>query len=166
MYIFFTIFGIVFVILFATVSNFLHDFFEDSLVVDIIAPKDKGLWSKINLTVFPTVIWGLIELPVLGNHNFLLLSVLINLSVSAAVIYVIKIGAETLFKKTNQIINIVSIVIATFVGFLASYILLISSKQTQNLYVNILGLIIFLGVYTMIVLYPPKTEFFGHNSDK
>ena len=160
MYVFFTVAGAVFIALFATITNFIYDLFPINKITNFFKPRNDGIWSNINSTMLPIILWGFIEVSVIGDKSLFFLAIILNVFVSSAVIYIIKYTIFVIFKVQNNIINLFSIYFATLIGQTLVYMLLIISKTTKNLYISIIGLGAFLLFYLMLTLFPPKTEFF------
>lgn len=162
MYVFFTIGGIIFVSLISIIIYFIYDIFPISKVTNFLNPIQKSLWNDINITVIPILTWALIELPVLGLNNFFIISIISNLCISSAVIYVIKYGYLLIKKEDNNLVNLISIVVSSFFGFILSYFILkISNINNYNLYFSIGELLVLIGFVFYLKIFPPKTFFFA-----
>lgn len=160
MYIYFTVFGILFVSVFAIVTNYLYELFPINKITNFFAPLGKGVWQRINGLVLPTILWGFIELPILGDLSFFWLAILLNICVSSAVMYVIKYSADLIFKKQNNVINLIAILGSTIIGFILSYLVFMISSNGNYLFISIGALLILLVMYTLLLFFPPKSEFF------
>ena len=162
MYLYFTIFGFIFVAIFATVTNYLYDMFPINKITNFFKPLGKGYWYKINSLVLPTILWGFIELPILGNLSLFWVSILLNVCVSSAVIYVIKYGYYLIVNDEieNNLINLLSIYVASFIGFVIAYLVFMISSIGGYYLLSILAVIILFVLYVLISLFPPKSDFF------
>ena len=161
MYLYFTIFGILFVGCFATVTNYLYEFLPINKFTNFFKPLGKGVWHKINDLVLPTILWGFIELPILGNLKLFGVSFILNVCIGCSVMYVIKYGSYVLFKKENNIINLISIYASTIVAFVLSYFMfMLSSVNNYYIIISIVVIMLWLVIYTLVTLFPPKSEFF------
>lgn len=161
MYMYFTIFGILFVSCFATVTNFLYDFFPINKFTNFFKPLGKGIWHKISDLVLPTILWSFIELPILGNLKLFWIATVLNLCIGSSLMYVIKYGSYVLLKKENNIINLISIYVSTIVSYLLSYFMfMLSSVNNHYIIISIVILLICLLIYIIVNLFPPKSEFF------
>ena len=161
MYMYFTIFGILFVGCFATVTNYLYEFLPINKFTNFFKPLGKGVWHKISDLVLPTILWGFIELPILGNLKLFWISFLLNICIGCSVIYVVKFGSYVLLKKENNFINLIAIYASTIISFLLSYFMfMLSTVNNYYIIISIVVLLIFLVIYILFNLFPPKSEFF------
>lgn len=162
MYTFFGMFGFIFISMFATLTNYIYDIFPMNKYTNFLYQLDnKGIWGKISVTVFPILLWSLVELPILGNNSNFLIGVIINILVSCAVIFEIKYGIGLLINKENNTINLISIYIATLIGQLVSYMIFKMDPFFQgNHIMSILGMVLLLNLYIIVIIKPPKIEFF------
>ena len=167
MEIFFAVFGFFFVSIFATVTNYLYEFFPYNNFFKIIHSLEEGIFNKINILILPIIIWTMIELPLLGNKNLLFLSLLLNITISSAIVYVIKYGMFGLFEKVGNTVNLISIYIGAFVGQFISFLIISISNSNLNVFIAITEVLIILILYILIMLFPPRTNFFtGATKDK
>ena len=166
MHLFFAVFGFIFVALFAIVANYIFDLFPYNKVTSFIAPKKEGIWNNITVTILPILVWSLIEMPIMGTKTLFILAVFLNIFVSCSVIYVIKYGSYILFQKENNIINIVAIFISSLIGNILVYMLFIISDERGNMLTNIIGILVFLIIYSYLTIRPPKIAFFGISKEE
>lgn len=159
MNVFFSIFGFVFITAFAIVTEYLYEFFPINKITNFFKPTTKGTWSKVNATILPIILWSCIATPILIKNSNFLISVVLNIFVSCSVLYVIRFVA-LVFKKENHTINIISIVIATLLGQLLNYLVLLVGKENTHFYYSLIGIIALLFIYVSITLYPPQSSFF------
>ncbi len=162
MYAFFTIFGFIFVSIFATVTNYIYEIFPFNRFTNFLYQIDnKGIWSKINVTVLPILIWSLVGLPILGNNANFIVSVAVNIIISSAIIYEIRYGALMLANKENDKINLISIYIGALIGQTISFMILKMQTLWQGSYlISILGIIFMIAIHCLLIIKPPKKGFF------
>lgn len=161
MYLFFMFGGIIFVCFASIIIYFIYDIFPIGKITTFLNPIQKSLWNDINISVIPTLVWGLIELPVLGINNLFIISIISNICLSSAVVYVIKYGYLLIKKESNDVLNIISIIISTVFGFVLAYLILnISNTNNYNLYFSIGELLVLIGFVFYLKLFPPKSFFF------
>ena len=151
MYIFFLIFGIIFTLTLGIFINYIYEFFPINKVTNFIHPTNSNhLFNNINILNIPIIIWALFELPIFGKNPNFIFSILTNIFISCAIIYIIKYGSEIIFKKNNNFINILSIVLASIIGtFVSILILMITPIFDFNIYISIVGLLI---IITILIL--------------
>ena len=73
MYLFFLIFGIVFILTAGIFINYIYEFFPINKITNFIySTNNNHLFNDISILNIPIVIWGLFELPIFGkNPNFI-----------------------------------------------------------------------------------------------
>ncbi len=160
MILFFSVFGFIFISCFAIVTEYIYEIFPVNKITNFFKPISKGVWGKVNSTVLPIIIWGFIELPIMASNTHFLMSVILNIFVSCAFLYVIKFSAM-LFNKENKFIDIVSILITTILGQTLSYLVLYTGSNVLEFYYSVIGIVILFIMYIIVSLYPPKSAFFN-----
>lgn len=164
MYIYFTVFGILFTSVFASITNYMYDLFPINKITNFFAPLGGGIWHKINALTLPTILWSFIEVPVLGDLSFFFLSVILNVCIQCSIMYVIKYSSLLIFKNENNFINLISIFVASVVGFFLAYLIfIISSVSMKYMLVSIISLLLIMCLYIVVIYFPPKSEFFRGN---
>ena len=117
MYLFFLIFGIIFILAAGIFINYIYEFFPINKVTNFIySTNNNHLFNDISTLNIPIIIWGLFELPIFGKNPNFIFSLLTNLFISCAIIYIIKYGSEILFNRKDNLVNIISIVVASIIG--------------------------------------------------
>ncbi len=164
MYLFFMISGYLFVVGLSIVFNFLFELFPINKLTKFLSPLEKTTFNKINIIIIPNILWSLIEIVILGNNKFFILGFILNVFISMCVMYVIKFGYDLIANRESNIVNVVAIFFSCFFGFFCNYICLLIgvNKQINTLY-SIVGILVLIGFYFIIRLYPPKSEFFRGN---
>lgn len=160
MYTFFSVFGFLFIVIASILINYIYNIFSINKVTNYLYPTDgRNILNEINITVLPIIVWGFVELPVLsGNSNFLI-STILNIIVSCAIIYEIKFGIYILLKKDNKFIDIVSIITSTFFGQFISFMILKSKPIIEfgkiTYVISISGIVILLLIHSFLILKYP-----------
>lgn len=162
MYTFFVVFGFLFVSASATFLNYIYDIFAINKITNFLQPLDnRSIWNKINVTILPILIWSLIEFPILGGNGNFILSIIVNIVLSCAVIYEIKYSCMVFFNKENNTINLISIYVATLFGQAVSFMILkMKTFFNGNYLISIISLVLLIIIYVLISTHPPKTSFF------
>ena len=161
MYLFFMVTGFLFVVGFSVVLNFLYEIFSINRFTEFLSPTTNTVFNKISIVIIPNILWSLIELVLLGNNYYFVLGFLLNIIVSLCVMYVIKYGYKLVVNTDSNIVNIVAIFVSCFFGFVINYLcLLIGVSRDINPLYSILGVIIFIILFVLIKLFPPKSDFF------
>lgn len=164
MYLFFMVSGYLFVVCLSIVFNFLFELFPINKVTKFLSPLEVTTFNRISIIIIPNIFWALIELIILGSNKFFILGFMLNVFISMCVMYVIKFGYDLIASKESNIVNVVAIFFSCFFGFFCNYICLLIgvNKQINALY-SITGMLVLIGLYFIIRLFPPKNEFFRGN---
>lgn len=165
MYLFFCVYGFLFVSVFANIKSYLNELFPDNKIVEFISPVEDSLWNSINSLVVPTTIWSIIELPVLGKCSHFSIGFLLNIIVGCGIIYVVKNFFEIVLKKDNKTVNIIANIVGAAIGFFLSYLFLIISKN-GNVFISIVTVLGFLILLILVYIFPPKSFFFEIKKNK
>ena len=148
MYLFFMITGFLFVTGLSILINYIYEIFSINKITKFLSPTENTIFNKIGITIIPSIIWSLIEIPMLGTNYYFLLGFILNIIISMSVIYVIKYGYNLINKNENNIVKIISIIGGTFFGFTVNYLSLL------------IGILLFTVFYILIKIFPPKSNFF------
>lgn len=161
MYLFFMATGFLFVIGLSILLNNLYELFSINKLTNFLSPTENTIFNKISITIIPNLLWSLIEITLLGTNYFFLLGLILNITISMSVIYVVKYGYNLINKKESNIVNIISIITGTFFGFTVNYLsLLIGVNRETNLITTLIGILIIIAFYILIKIFPPKSNFF------
>lgn len=161
MYAFFAIFGFLFIVISSILTNYIYTVFSINKVTNFLYPTDgRNIIDEINITVLPIIVWGFVELPILGNNDNFIISILLNIFVSCSIIYEIKYGFYLVLKKEIKFINIIAICLATMLGQIVSYMILKSNPliilDNIEYVTSIIGMIIILLLHSLIILKIPQ----------
>ena len=161
MYLFFMITGFLFVTGLSILINYIYVIFSINKITKFLSPTENTIFNKIGITIIPSIIWSLIEIPMLGTNYYFLLGFILNIIISMSVIYVIKYGYNLINKNENNIVKIISIIGGTFFGFTVNYLsLLIGIQRDSKLTTSLIGILLFTVFYILIKIFPPKSNFF------
>lgn len=163
MYTFFTVFGVFFVIISSILINYIYNIFSINKVTSFLNPIDgRSILDEISLTILPIIVWSFIEIPVLGDNNNFLIAIILNIIVNCSIIYIMKYGIFVFFNQENNLITIISISIATILGYFVAFMVL-KSHFLINLghfsyFVSIIGMIILLTLHSLYILKKPSIK--------
>lgn len=160
MYLFFTIFGILFCSISTFIIYFIYDLFSINKITNILNPIEKSIWNDINMAVLPTLVWGLIELPVFGFNNLFIISIILNICVGSAVMYIIKYSSYLFNNKNTLFYDLISIFIAILFGQFIEGLVVAMGSQNFNIFISILSLLGLIIFVLYLKINPPKTFFF------
>ena len=160
MYLFFTIFGILFCSISTFIIYFIYDLFPITKITNILNSTKKSIWNNINIAVLPTLFWGLIELPILGLNNLFIVSIILNICVGSAVMYIIKYSSYLFNNKNTLFYDLISIFIAVLFGQIIEGLVVAMGSSNINIFISILSLIGLIIFVLYLKINPPKTFFF------
>lgn len=164
MYLFFTLFGFLFIFLSSIGIYYIYEVFSINKVTNFLNPTLDTTWNRINITIIPVLIWGFIELPILGSNSYFLMSLILNSCVSSAVMYVIRYGNLIFNASDSKFVDIMSMFVGTILGQVIAYIvLLIGLRSSNGIWISIIGILLYTCFVFMLKIYPPKSEFFRGN---
>lgn len=164
MYIFFMVTGFIFTIGLSIVLNYLYSIFSINKITKFLHPTDETIFNQISIPIIPIILWSFIELPILGNNNFFLVGLILNIFLTSSIIYIIKYGYKLISPKESNIVAIIAILVSTFFGFIINYLSLLIGKD-GDLLNSIIGLLVITAFYIIIKIFPPKSEFFRGASE-
>ncbi len=161
MVLFFMISGYLFVVGLSVILTYLFELFSINKVTKFLSPTEDTVFNKIGIVIIPNILWALIEIALLGNNRYFMLGFILNIFISSCLMYVVKYGYSLISNYESNIVNVVAIFFACFFGFLCNYLCLMIGvdKEINPLY-SILCLLIFISIYVIIRIFPPKNEFF------
>lgn len=166
MYLFFMISGFLFIIGSSILLNYIYDIFSINKITNFLKPRENTIFNKIGLTIIPNIIWALIEIPIIGKNYYFIIGFLLNIFISSAVIYVIRYGYNLINKNEHNIVIIISILCGTFFGLVVNYLcLLIGKTKNTNIIYSLIEISIFILIYILVKIFPPKSNFFRGNQE-
>lgn len=163
MYLFFMISGLLFVIGLSVLLKFIYEIFPINKITNFLSPTEESVFNNIEKVIIPNILWALIDVSLLGSNYYFLLGFILNIFVSMATIYVIEYGYRLIINKNknNNLINIISIITGSIFGFSVNYLcLLIGVSKDIKMYYSVIGILLFIIIYIIIKLFPPKSNFF------
>lgn len=159
MILFFMIFGLLFTIGFSIVLHYIYSIFSINKITNFLNPTENTVFNKISISIIPLILWSYIEIPMLGDNYYFVLGLFLNIFITLSIAYIIKYGYSLISKKESDIVNITSIIVSTFFGFIINYICLLLGK-TISIHTSLIGVLIITVFYIIIKIFPPKSEFF------
>ena len=163
MYLFFMISGFLFVTGLSVLLKFIYEIFPINKITNFLSPTEESVFNNIGKVIIPNILWALIEVSLLGSNYYFLLGFILNIFVSMSTIYVIEYGYRLIINKNknNNLTNIISIITGSIFGFSVNYLcLLIGVSKDIKMYYSVIGILLFIIIYIIIKLFPPKSNFF------
>lgn len=159
MYLFFTLFGLIFVIGMSIVLNYIYTVFSINKITKFLNPTENSIFNKVSICLIPILIWSFIEVPILGDNFYFIIGLVLNIFLNCSMTYIIKFGYSMISEDENEIVNIISIIVASIYGYVINYICLLIGRE-GNLTSSIIGLLVITVFYVIIKINPPKSDFF------
>ena len=156
---FFTITGFIFTVLSSIIIKNIYDLYPINKVTEFLKPTEETIFNKISTSVFPIILWAIIEVPVLGFNKYFLIGLLLNIIINCSISYIIMYGNELFSHHEGKTISTISIVIATSFGFLINYLTLFVGKY-GDIYNSIIGLVLTIILFVLIRLLKPNVLIF------
>lgn len=159
MYLFFMIFGYIFTVLSAIIINQTYNIFPINKLTKFIHPTENTIFNKISTSIIPIILWSFIEIIILGTNKCYILGIVLNIFLNCSISYIIIYGYSLISKEESLVVQIISILVSNFFGYCINYLCLLIGKDTDML-ISIISILILTGIYIIIKIYPPKSEFF------
>ncbi len=156
---FFMITGSLFVIGSSIILHYIYSMFPINKLTIFLKPTEDTIFNNTSISIIPLILWSFIELPVLGENNYFIWALLLNIFLSVAINYIFIYGYSLISKNDSDIIEIISIIIGTSTGFFVNGITLVIGTYSNMLY-SIAGVLIIAFIFILIKKYPPKSNFF------
>ena len=113
----------------------------------------------ISISVFPIIIWAIVECPILGYNNLFLPGLLLNIVLNCSICYIIYYGSNLIKNEKDRITPVIAIVLANIVGYLINYLTLFIGSF-GNILNSIIGLALILIVFISIRIIKPNILIF------
>ena len=156
---FFTITGIIFTIFSSIVIKDIYNFYPINKITEFLKPTEETVFNRISISVFPIIIWAIVECPILGYNTLFLLGLLLNIVINCSICYIIYYGRTLISHEEETIIPTVTIILANIIGYLINYLTLFIGKF-GNILNSIIGLSLVLIVFLLIRIIKPNMFIF------
>lgn len=172
MLIFFELLGFLFIGSCALLFHYVDYFFKPNKFTDILSTNNDSIWENLKVVILPIILWAFIELPAISANKNILLAKCAQLFITMALLFVIYYSSQVLLKKKSPVIKGIAIYAGSLLGAFTSYMILsCNTLIAANLIVTVCVLVIFIIIYVILSLVPPKmflfkdpnTEFYGKN---
>ena len=156
---FFTITGIVFTIFSSIVIKDIYDFYPINKLTEFLKPTEETVFNIISISVFPIIIWAIVECPILGYNNLFLPGLLLNIALNCSICYIIYYGSNLINHEEDKVTSIITIILANIVGYLINYLTLFIGGF-GNILNSIIGLALILVLFISIRIIKPNILIF------
>lgn len=154
------IFGIIFIILIGSLSNFIYEWSGYNKIVGIFVPVNESVWEHMKGAIFSSLILMMIQYKFLGyNKNFITASFL-SIFTIIFLIPLIFYGYQ-LFIRKMLVLDILDFIISVIIGQFIFYKVMKYEYISKFIRIlSVIGLIIIVVNYLFFTYYPPKIFLF------
>ena len=156
-------FGIIFVCALGMINHFLYNAFGNNIIVGIFTPVNDSVWEHLKLLFFPFMFYVAAEYFLFGKRiNGFLFSRFVGVMCGMIFIPLVFYAYTLLFGKSILVFDILIFILSVLISFRISTKLILNEKN-QNVFLNISGIILFLGVtllFAGFTFFPPSTPLF------
>ncbi len=163
------LYGIPILFIIGSLFHFFYDFFNQNILIGLIAPVNESIWEHNKLIILPMVLYFVIYYFYNKNNinkNTWFLCLVISLIISTTLVpmlyytYTESLGFESL------IIDILILLFAIAFGQIISIYIYKIKIDNVNYLLSILIIIFFIVIYMIFTVYTPKLPiFYSENSE-
>jgi hypothetical protein len=161
------IFGIFFLIIVGSFFHFLFELSNYNIVVAAFAAVNESVWEHLKLAFFPLLIFSLIEYNFIKDltRNFIIAKT-IAAYLMPLLIVVIFYSYTAILGDNLLIFDVLSFIIAVFIGQIVSYKILISPEMSKNfIVISWIAVIILAFIFVLFTYYPPELSIFQDSTN-
>lgn len=151
--------GFFFILILGTLSHFIYEWFGRKKILAIFFAVNESTWEHIKLVIGPTLLWMLIEIPLIGRNPNFLFAKATSLLIMILFIPLFFYGYQLITKKDIFYLDILDFILAIALGQYVSWIILNmppASKLTSFISLNI---IIIISIVYLTKTYNPLRNF-------
>ena len=156
---FFTITGIIFAIFSSIIIKNIYDYYPINKITEFLKPTEETIFNRISISIFPIIIWAIVECPILGYNNLFLPGILLNIVLNCSIYYIVFYGNDLINHEEDKITPIITIILANIVGYLINYLTLFIGNF-GNIINSIIGLSLILILFILIRILKPNILIF------
>lgn len=148
--------GFIFVGIFGTLSHFLFEWFNESIIIGLFCPVNESVWEHLKLLFFPYFVWTIIEYFFLKEQRNYFYSKIIGVIAGSVFIATFFYTYSGVTGNESTFIDILSFFVGVAIAFIISYEFMRNGKSGTRLKENVsLGLFIFISVVFFIFTFAP-----------
>lgn len=152
------LYGFIFILILGTLSHFIYEWSSHNKYASIFFAVNESVWEHLKMVVFPSLIWLIIEIPIIGRENNFLTAKFVSLFSMLIFIPLFFYSYQAILKKDYLFMDIIDFVLAVATGQYLGY-LVMNIKPIPFIY-NYLSLIllILISISFLIATYYPGTS--------
>jgi hypothetical protein len=162
------IIGLFFIIIIGSLFHFLFELSNYNILVAAFAAVNESVWEHLKLAFFPLLIFSLIEYKFIKEltRNFIIAKTVAGYLMS--VIIVIIFYAYTAILGDNLLIfDVLTFIIAVFIGQIISYkILILPEKSKNSIIISWIAIIMLVIIFVVFTYYPPELQLFQDSTNE
>lgn len=148
--------GFIFVGIFGTLSHFLFEWLNSSLIIALFCPVNESVWEHLKLLFFPYFVWTIIEYFFLKEQSNYFYSKIKGVMAGSVFIVTFFYTYSGVTGSVNTFIDILSFFMGVAISFIISYEFMRNGKPGSRLQENIsLCIFIFISAVFFIFTFAP-----------
>lgn len=158
---YFCLVGFIVIGAFCLYLRYAYELTNHNKYISIFSSINNSIWEHIKIIIYPTLIWSIIELPILGSNGNFIFAIILNVFVSCSFVYVFHLVNNLVFEKPNDYFEIIGYTIAIAIGQFVSFLVLsITSIISLPVYISIIFIVICTIICFLLHIYIPQNYFF------
>lgn len=158
---YFMIISIIVISVIGTLSHFLYDMTKHNKIVGLFTAVNESTWEHIKIGITPTIVWGLVDGYIYGASPNYFFAKFISLMSIIILIPLLFYGYKGLFKKNNEVINVLIFYLVIIVSqYLFNYLIVSTSINYFGQYISCVGICVILICDMIFTLMPGKNFIF------
>ena len=157
----FMIISIIVISVIGTLSHFLYDMTKHNKIVGLFTAVNESTWEHIKIGITPTIVWGLVDGYIYGANPNYFLAKFVSLIVIIVLIPVLFYVYKWLFKKNNEVINVLIFYLVIVISqYLFNYLISVQPINYLGQYLSCIGICVILACDMIFTLVPGKNFIF------
>ncbi len=158
---YFTIIGIIFVLITGSLAHFLYDWTNHNFTIGLFTPINESVWEHMKLLFFPMLIYlSVTSHKLKTNYPCISSSLCFGILLGTLLIPISFYGYTCIFKKDIFILDIGTFILSTIISFIAAYKFTLSCKLKPYSFLLYSLVAILFVCFVLFTLQPPDLEIF------
>ena len=159
---FYTIMGIMFVIIFGIISHFIYEWTGSHFIAGLFFPTNESTWEHMKLIFFPMLLFSLFAIPKLKeNHPCITSSLFSGRLVGTALIPVIFYTYTGILGYNVFILDLLTFILAVIIAFSIVYKLTLSCRMQNRTTLLCAVICVVLICFLIFTFNPPNIGLFA-----
>lgn len=154
------ILGMIFIIFLGSFMHFTYALSGGNPVVGAVSAVNESSWEHLKLSVFPALLFALIEARLIKQRNNFLPAKALGISLMP-IFTVVLFYAYRLFLPDSLFMDILVFIVAVVIGQIASYMVMASTRNFSRYNMPSIAILILLPIlFIIFTFYPPQIFLF------